>query len=172
MDTSEIEPGSANENTVSTRTVEIVVAALFMIGSAIVMWDSNRLGAGWSADGPETGYFPFYCALIMFLASAVTLVTNMMSNVRDHSNFVDRSAFKLVLSVLIPTIIYVVAIGYLGIYVASAIFIAFFMIWLGKYPLYKVVPVSIGVPVFLFLMFEIWFLVPLPKGPLEAAFGY
>lgn len=171
MDKSEIDP-NVNENTVATGTVEIVVAAIFMIGSLIVMWDSNRLGAGWADDGPEAGYFPFYCALIMLLASGVTLVTNLMSNIKDHSNFVDRSAFKLVLSVLVPTVVYVVAIGYLGIYVASVIFIAFFMIWLGKYPLYKVVPVSIGVPVFLFMMFEIWFLVPLPKGPLEAAFGY
>jgi hypothetical protein len=36
----------------------------------------------------------------------------------------------------------------------------------------KIVPVAIGVPLMLFMMFEVWFLVPLPKGPLEAALGY
>ena len=63
-------------------------------------------------------------------------------------------------------------IGFLGLYVSSAIFIAFFMAWLGKYPLYKIVPVAILIPVALFFMFEVWFLVPLPKGPLETALGY
>ena len=46
------------------------------------------------------------------------------------------------------------------------------MWWLGKYPLYKIVPVAIAIPLALFLMFEIWFLVPLPKGPIETALGY
>ena len=69
-------------------------------------------------------------------------------------------------------VVYVLLIGYLGIYVASALFIAFFMAWLGRYPFYKVIPVAVLVPLMLFMMFEVWFLVPLPKGPLEAALGY
>lgn len=172
MDSTETVHDGANEKTVSTRTMEIIVSAIFMIGAVIVMWDSNRIGAGWASDGPEAGYFPFYCAVIMFIASAFTFGANIMTKVHDYSNFVDRSAFSLVLKVLVPTVVYILSIGFLGIYVASGIFIAFFMIWLGKYPLYKVVPISIGVPVFLFMMFEIWFMVPLPKGPLEAALGY
>ena len=162
----------ANEKTVSTRTMELVVAALFMALAAVVMWDSWRIGAGWASDGPEAGYFPFYVALIMFLSSAVTFVANAAAGTRDWSNFVDRSQLKLVLKVLVPTIIYVVIIGYVGMYVASAIFIAFFMAWLGRYPAYKVAPVALLVPLLLFMMFEVWFLVPLPKGPLEAALGY
>ncbi len=172
MDSSDGERGGANENTVSTRVIELIVAAAFMALAALVMWDSWRLGASWASEGPEAGYFPFYVALIMFVSSAVTFVTNMVSRTHDYSNFVDRSAFKLVLKVLVPTIVYVVLIGYLGIYVASAIFIAFFMLWLGRYPIYKVLPVAGLVPLLLFMMFEVWFLVPLPKGPLEAALGY
>lgn len=172
MESSEGGQGGANENTVSTRVMEIIVAAALMALAALVMWDSWRLGARWASDGPQAGYFPFYVALIMFLASAVTFVTNLVTSTHDYSNFVDRSALKLVLKVLAPTIVYVVLIGYIGIYVASAIFIAFFMIWLGRYPIRKVVPVAVLIPLLLFMMFEIWFLVPLPKGPLEAALGY
>jgi putative tricarboxylic transport membrane protein len=164
--------GGANENTVSTRVMELVVAGLFMALGALVMWDSWRLGAGWASDGPQAGYFPFYVALIMSIASAVTFVTNLVGSTHDWSNFVDRSQLKLVLKVLVPTIVYVVLIGYLGIYVSSAIFIAFFMAWLGRYPIQKIVPVAVLVPLLLFMMFEVWFLVPLPKGPLEAALGY
>lgn len=160
------------QNTVSTRVMELVVAALFMAVSALVMWDSWRIGAGWAAGGPESGYFPFYIGLIMFISSAVTFVTNLVTRTPDWSNFVDRTQLTLVLKVLIPTAVFVFLIGYLGIYVAAAIFIAFFMWWLGRYPLYKIAPIALFVPLMLFMMFEVWFLVPLPKGPLEAALGY
>jgi hypothetical protein len=45
------------------------------------------------------------------------------------------------------------------------------MVWLGKYPIWKAVAVSVGVSAALYLMFEYWFQVPLPHGawfnPLE-----
>ena len=161
-----------NQHTVSDRTMELAVAGLFIAVSILVMYDNWRLGAGWASDGPQAGYFPFYIGLIMFLASAVTFGTHLLASADGSSNFVERSQLKRVLQVLAPTILFVILIGFLGIYVSAAIFIAFFMYWLGKYPLYKIVPIALLVPLFLFLMFEVWFLVPLPKGPLETALGY
>ena len=163
----------ANEYTVSIRVMEIIVALGFMATAALVMWDSNRIGAGWSpAVGPESGYFPFYVALIMFVSSAITLLRAMFTKTPELETFVERSQLKTVLQVFIPSAIYVCAIPFVGIYVASAIYIGFFMVYLGKYKWWLVVPVSVGVPIFLFVMFEIWFLVPLPKGPLENFLGY
>ena len=97
---------------------------------------------------------------------------NAFTRQPNLTNFVDRSKLKLVLKVLIPTVGFVVLIGYLGIYVAAAIFIVFFMWWLGKYSLVKAIPVGVAVPLVLFWLFEIMFLIPLPKGPLEAALGF
>jgi putative tricarboxylic transport membrane protein len=162
----------ANEHTVSTRFMDQVVAVMLMAVAALVMWDSMRIGAGWASDGPESGYFPFYVALLLFLSSLGTFVLNIVTKHPDRSNFVERTGLKSVMKVLIPTILYVVLIDFIGIYVSSAIFIAFFMAWLGKYPVQIIVPVAIGVPVFLFFMFEVWFLLPLPKGPLETMLGY
>jgi putative tricarboxylic transport membrane protein len=108
----------------------------------------------------------------MFLASLTTLVVNVVGRSPNRANFVERSQFVQVLQVLIPTIVFVVLIAFIGIYVAAALFIAFFMAWLGKYSVARIAPVAILVPVVLFLMFEIWFLVPLPKGPLETALGF
>ncbi len=161
-----------SEHTVSNRTMDIVVAVLFMALAVLVMADSWRVGARWASDGPEAGYFPFYVGAIMFLASLGTLATNIFTKHPDLANFVDREQLGSVLKVLVPTIVYVVLISFIGIYVASIFFIAFFMWWLGKYKLSTIIPVSIGVPLMLFVMFEIWFLVPLPKGPIEAALGY
>lgn len=162
----------AREDTISTRAMEMVVAALFMAFGALVMWENNRIGAGWSSTGPQAGYFPFYMGLVMFVSSAATFGIALFNRSAGNTNFVDRSQFKLVLKVLVPTIVFVLLIGYLGIYVAGAFFIAFFMWWLGNYPIHKIVPIAVLVPFMLFMTFEIWFLVPLPKGPLEAALGY
>lgn len=160
------------EYTIATRWMDLLVAVALMVVAAVVMWDSQRIGIGWAGDGPEAGYFPFYIGLLMFIASAGTFVTGLVTKTPDNSNFVERSGFRSVLKVFIPTLIYVIAINFLGIYVASVIFIAFFMVWLGKYSWLVVAPVSLGVPLFLFFMFEIWFLLPLPKGPVEAMLGF
>lgn len=158
---------------VTNRTMEIAVALVMMGIAAVVMVSSYNLGAGWErAVGPQSGYFPFYVALIMFLASGATLLVNLFAKSPDQSNFVERDQLILVLKVFIPTVIFVVATIYIGIYVSGFFFIAFFMMWLGKYPAYKAVPIAAAVPVILFVVFEIWFLVPLPKGPLEAWLGY
>lgn len=161
-----------SEHTVTTRTMDVVVAVLFMGVAALVMADSWRVGARWASDGPQAGYFPFYVGLIMFVASLGTLVQNLVTKSPNLTNFVDREQLGSVLKVLVPTIVYVVLIEVIGIYVASMIFIAFFMAWLGKYKWQVILPVAVGVPLVLFVMFEIWFLVPLPKGPIEAALGY
>ena len=159
-----------SEHTVSTRVMELVVAGAFMALAVLIMWDNWRIGARWE-DGPQAGYFPFRVGAIMFIASAVTFVVNLRARTTS-SNFVERSQLKQVLQVLVPTAIFVAAIGVLGIYVAAALFITFFMWWLGRYPIYRILPIAILIPIVLFFMFEVWFLVPLPKGPLEEALGY
>jgi hypothetical protein len=152
------------------RSAEIVVAAIFLVLGAIVVYDSVRLGARWGSDGPQAGYFPFYIAVLMCIASAINLVLAFLKK-GDTRAFVGVGQLKLVLSVLVPSILYAGLIAAMGIYVASAIFVAFFMRWLGKYPWWKVAAVSIGNSVVFFLIFEMWFKVPLPKGWFERLLG-
>ena len=151
------------------KSAEIVVAALFLLLGAIVVWDSVRLGARWGSDGPEPGYFPFYIGLLICIASLLNL--GFAAWRKDGRSFVAVDQLKLVLSVLVPSILYVALVAWLGIYVASVIFVAFFMRWLGKYPWWKVAAVSIGNSVVFFLIFEVWFKVPLPKGVVERLLG-
>ena len=154
------------------KSAEIIVAALFLLAGAIVVYDSLRLGAKWTEDGPEAGYFPFYIGLILCAATLVNLIVALLPKDDDGGAvFVEVGQLKLVLAVLLPTAIYVGLIGWLGIYVASVLFIAFFMRWLGKYAWWKLAAVSVGNSVFFFIIFEVWFKIPLPKGPLEALLG-
>jgi hypothetical protein len=46
------------------------------------------------------------------------------------------------------------------------------MRWVGRHSWLAVVGLAVGIPVATFLIFEKWFLVPMPKGPLEAWLGY
>jgi putative tricarboxylic transport membrane protein len=154
----------------STRTLEIITAIFFLVIGSIVMWDSSRIGARWGADGPQSGYFPFYVGLLMNLASGVNLLLALKSN--KAQSFVSRPAIKLVLAIFVPCLIYVAVMQWLGLYLASLIFIATFMRWQGKFSLGKSVVTSAVVVMVLFVMFEIWFKVPLIKGPLEAWLGY
>jgi putative tricarboxylic transport membrane protein len=167
----EVVPGE-DQSTVTTRVMELVVSGALMVLAGVVMLDSMCVGIGWAFDGPEAGYFPFYIGLILFLASAVTFAVNLIGRNANTSNFVERSSLRLVVQVLAPTAVYAGVMYFLGIYVASAIYICFFMMWLGKYSIRKAAPVAIAIPLILFWLFEIAFLIPLPKGPLEAAFGF
>jgi hypothetical protein len=157
---------------VSTKAVEIAVAAVILVLGLMVIVDSRRVGSGWADGGPQAGYFPFYIGILLCAASAWTLLRTLSSSKAVAGVFVSHQKLRLVISVFLPSVIYVVATYFIGIYVASALFIGAFMYWHGRFPWSKIVPVSAVVPVAVFLLFEVWFLVPLPKGPLEALIGY
>ncbi len=159
---------------VSNRVLEIVVAIALLGLSAIIISDSIRLGIGWAeGEGPRAGYFPFYIAVVLGGASIAILLKAVMGKAEELSeSFVSRPAFVRVLTVLIPAIGYVAAVQFIGLYAASALFILFFMIFVGGESLLRAIAVAAAVPLFFFVMFEKWFLVPLPKGPIEAWLGF
>jgi hypothetical protein len=150
--------------------MNVVVATILMIVAGIVITDSVRLGFGWTSEGPAPGYFPFYIGLFLAVASAVNLVQAM--RMRGAPAFVTKPALRRVLAVLLPLAVYVAVVGFIGIYVASAVYIALFMWRLGRYTLIRGSIAGVATAVALFLMFEVWFLVPLPKGPVEGLLGY
>lgn len=148
-------------------TVDAVVASLLLVLGVVVMFEARRLGAGWTTDGPGSGYFPFYIGLLITISSIGILYQALFSKSRDTGTFATVKQTKQVASVLLPAGLYVLAVTFLGLYLASAIYIALFMIILGKYAPAKSVLVGVGVSVYFFLMFEVWFTVPLYKGMLN-----
>jgi putative tricarboxylic transport membrane protein len=153
--------------------VEAVTALLLAGIGAAALWDSRRIGAGWTEDGPQSGYFPFWVGTILVLASLGTLVRAMRSGRRGQDGiFVTWPQLRLVLSVLVPTAVYVAVIPTLGIYLASALLVAYCMMALGRFAWWVAVPAGLAVTALAFVTFEIWFLVALPKGPVEEFLGY
>ena len=156
---------------VRTRGPELGVAGFLFAVAMLVITDSLRVGIGWADDGPRSGYFPFYIGLLLAASSGWVLVGQLRRWSSDREEFATRQQVGLVVSVLVPMVVYVGLIFVLGIYIASALLIGFFMFKHGKYKAKLALPVAICVPLFFFAVFEKWFLVPLPKGPLERLLG-
>ena len=166
------EEEAQSPSAVSTGLMDVVVALILMALGGLVIWDSVRLGWRWGLEGPQAGYFPLRVGALIVLSSVVTLAVALLRRRPEAGSFVRRHELMLVLRVLIPSAVFVFLIGFIGIYVAMALFIGFFMWWHGRFPLVKFAPVAILVPLALFFMFELWFLIPLPKGPIEEWLGF
>jgi hypothetical protein len=152
------------------RTADVTTALVLMAGGVLVIWDSLRIGIGWGSDGPESGFFPFWLAVIL-MACCMAIAGQAGRRARGRP-FVTREQLRPVLTTLLPSVGFVVLTQFIGLYVASALFMGFYMRWIGRYGWLPVVLVSVLFPVVTFLVFETWFLVPMPKGPLEAWLGY
>jgi putative tricarboxylic transport membrane protein len=162
---------SKSERGPTQRMVEVGVALCTVLFAIVVMVGSIQVGIGWGAEGPKAGFFPFWVAVLILVASIINLATDL-ARPRSTRLFAGWGQLLKVFSLLLPTAIYVALIPWIGIYVASALLIAVFMKWLGDYGWGMVAAVSVGVPLATFVIFEKWFLVPLPKGPVEEYLGF
>jgi putative tricarboxylic transport membrane protein len=153
------------------RWPEVAMALFLLVIAALVITDSLRVGTGWSDEGPRSGYFPFYIGVLLAASSAWVLIGVLRRWASDKSVFAEHGQLWLVLAILWPMVAYVAAIFVIGIYISSAVLIAYFMARYGRYKWRITLPVAIGVPLFFFVVFERWFLVMLPKGPIEQMLG-
>jgi len=152
------------------RTADLTTALVLIGGGALVIWDSLRLGIGWGTDGPQSGFFPFWLAVLLIVSCvAIALQARRRTS---RAPFVTRERLKPVLTTLLPSTGFVVLTQFVGLYVAAAVFMGFYMRWIGRYPWVPIALVSLLFPLVTFVVFEKWFLVPMPKGPLEAWLGY
>jgi hypothetical protein len=158
------------------RVADLVTAGFLILLGGVVLNDALRLGIGWGTDGPQSGFFPFWLATILITVSvAVFLQTLMAQGARP---FTTREQLRPVLKVLVPVAAFIVVtdppgpLPGLGLYVAAACYLAIYMRWVGRHDWRAVVGLAIVIPVVTFIIFERWFLVPMPKGPLEAWLGY
>ena len=158
------------------RLIDLVTAAVLMLLSGVVIYDALRLGTGWGNEGPQSGFFPFWLGALLALVSVVLFFQALHR--RSGKPFVTGDRFVPVLKVLVPLAGFVVLTDPpgpwpgLGLYVAAGLYLGFYMRWVGRHHWHTVVALATAVPIITFLIFETWFLVPMPKGPVEAWLGY
>jgi len=154
------------------RGPEAAVSLLLMLVSVLVIKDSLRVGIDWADDGPKAGYFPFYIGLILLSSSITILISNLLRWNKNLALFAEIEQLETVLAMLLPTAVYIIAMIWLGIYLPSAVLIGYFMRRYGKFGWLPTTSISLAVPTTFFILFERWFLVPLPKGPIENLLGF
>ena len=161
---------AASAPAICRRSAELVVGVLVAAFALLAIVSNYQLGAGWADDGPQAGYFPLRMGIAILIASIVVIVQAVRKN--DRSAFVERAQLKLVAIVLVPLTVHIASIQLIGIYVASAVFIGLFMTLVGKFAWWKSAVTGVAINLVLFWVFEMMFMVPLPKGPLERLLGY
>lgn len=164
------ESKAAHPSGPSHRSVEIGVAAAMIVFAIVIIVGSVQIGIGWASDGPRAGFFPFYCGLFVLVASCVNFYQAVSE--RGGGLFAEWGQLGRVISVVVPAGVYVALVPTIGMYAASALLIAVFMKWIGKYGWTMVLGIAAVVPILTFIVFERWFLVPLPKGPIEEFLGF
>jgi putative tricarboxylic transport membrane protein len=166
------DPAEEPRAVASTRAVDIVVSLLLLAFAALMAFDNWKSGAGWASDGPKSGYFPFYLSLLLGGASVFGLFKALADRARAGSPFVNRDQLRRVMQVLVPTFLFCLFTQWLGLYVASFLLIAGFMRWVGEIAWWKSLLTSFVFAVVMFVTFDVAFDVIMPKGPLEALFGF
>lgn len=156
---------------VRERGPELGVALFLLAIAGLVIMDSLRIGVGWSDDGPKAGYFPFYIGLFLGGSALVIAAKAVMGWAKSDEVFAETGQLKLVWAIFWPMVVFAGIVASMGLYVGSITLIAYFMIRHGKHRIATAAAVAIGVPLVVYLVFERWFLVPLPKGPIEALLG-
>ena len=151
------------------RGVEIGVALFVLALGAITMIGSLKVGIGWGAEGPKSGFFPFWIGLLIVGTSLFNLVRAYAKP--SGKLFAEWVQISQVMKIVWPMVVYVAAVPWLGIYLSSALLIAGFMRWLGRYGWPLTLCISVALPILTYVTFERWFLVPLPKGPIEDWLG-
>jgi hypothetical protein len=154
-----------------TRFVDITVSLLLMALALTLGYDNWRTGIAWDSTGPQSGYFPFYLSVILAGASLYGLVAALLSKEASET-FVTRAQLRRVMAVFVPTLLFCLAMQFLGLYVASFLLIAAFMRLVGRIALWKSLLTAFLFTAIMFVTFDIAFDVIMPKGPLEAFFGY
>jgi putative tricarboxylic transport membrane protein len=156
----------------SARTVDVVVSLLLLALAVALGYDNWKTGIGWDSTGPEPGYFPFYLSVILAGASLYGLGAAYLSRREAAETFVTRAQLRRVMAVFVPTLLFCLVTQFLGLYVASFLLISGFMRIVGKITLWKSLVTAFLFTALMFVTFDIAFDVIMPKGPLEAAFGY
>jgi putative tricarboxylic transport membrane protein len=156
---------------VTRRGLELAAAAVvFTLGSLAVIGALEH-DIWWAADGPPSGYFPFRLGLVLMAASTAIAIQALASGARGREQVLSRESVMRMLGFFVPLIAYVATAQVLGLYIATALYLAFVLRTMGKHPWHTSAAVAFSVPAASWVLFEVWFTVPLLKGPVERWLG-
>lgn len=154
---------------VTRRTAEIATAATLGLFAAAVIAGSLQLQTGWAPTGPQAGYLPLRLGALLLVVSMLLML--QAARAPAGGPFATREQLRRSVALLLPTIAMAVVMGFVGTYLTAAVYLAFMAQRHGGLAWSRAAALGVGASVLFFLVFEVWFGVPLAKGPIELWFG-
>jgi hypothetical protein len=140
--------------------------------AVLVAWESLQLNIGWGLNGPEGGFFPFWLAVGLGVCCTIILAQTLWQvSPTWYQPFVRQGGWVPMLKVALPATAMVLLTQMIGLYPAAALYIAFYMRWIGRHHWLLVLAVSLCIPLGSYFLFDKWFLIPMPKGWWGEYFG-
>ena len=157
------------------RKADIITAVLIIAYCIISMIDAMKLHIGWVKNvGPGGGFLPFWLSLIMGICAVIVLLQVLFGKEQSTDPFFkDKQGLVAVSKVFFTTLLCIILYALIGAYFGSAVYLAVYVGYIGRRSKLQIALVSILVPVGIWLMFEYFLKIPLPKGlPFVEDFWY
>lgn len=150
------------------RQGEISLVGLLALFSLYLMWKSAELPIGYiRGQGPGGGFWPFWLSLGMLLSCAASAWNwwRLKSPAsRSDEPFLDAFGWRNVLHVGGGVTAFVALISVLSMYGAIAVFLLYYLRFLGRHSWFLTLSMSVLLPIGLFFFFEAVMLISMPQG--------
>ena len=150
------------------RNGEIVTAGVLALFSIYLMWKSAELPIGYIPDrGPGGGAWPFWLSAIM-LVCCVMIAFNWWRKTsppsRSEEPFLDSFGWRMVGFVGGGVIVFVALIPVISMYGAIAVFLLYYLRFLGRHSWTLSLTLSLTTPLIFFFFFEGAMRITMPTG--------
>ena len=152
------------------RTLEVGTAASLALLAGAVIAGSLQLQSGWGPTGPQAGYVPLRLGGLLLVVSLLLLVQAARAP-GGGEPIATREQLARSLSLFVPTVAMAIGMAWLGVYLTGAVYLTYMARRHGGMAWSRAIALGVGAIVLFFLVFELWFGVPLAKGPLEHWLG-
>ncbi len=150
------------------RRAEITTAGVLALLSLYLMWKSTELEIGFIPDeGPGGGAWPFWLALVMLICTVIigyNGIRRASPPSRSDEPFLDTYGLKMLALVGGGIIGFVGLTHIISMYGAMAVFLFYYLRFLGRHSWFLTLSMAICLPIVFFVFFEGLMRITLPKG--------
>ena len=158
----------------TVRTAELLMAIFLALCSIGLMMKSAELKIGWiEGRGPGSGAWPFWLSTGMLICCLMTVYRwfrKITPESRNLNLYMTRETAIIVGTSAGAILFMLGATHFVGIYAALIMFLLFYLKFIGRHKWGLTLILTIGIPVFIFCLFEWALKIPLPKSITEPLF--
>lgn len=150
------------------RKGEIITAGILALFSLYLMWKSTELPIGYIADqGPGGGAWPFWLSLIMLISCGFTAFNwwrRATPASRSDEPVLDSYGWRMLIYVGGGIVVFVGLVEIISMYGAIAVFLFYYLWFLGRHSLALSLSLSLITPIAFFFFFEGAMRITMPSG--------